>query len=252
MKFRLFLVLVGLVSFSIVKAQVLNIERERIVTDTTGWSGTGKLTLNLINNIQKFTEIGVNAHVQYKTNRSLWLALSDYEVIQSDKDDISNKGLQHFRYNYKINKFLTAEGFAQAQFNKVLSLNFRGLAGAGMRFSLLKKEHLRLYSGLAYMFEYEEPDKLYPIEYNHRMSTYLSLSYRMNENFSLVNTVYFQPRIDYFADYRLSNNLDFVLRITQKMSYVMTLEYMLDNEPLPGVPRNIYSFKNSLVFDFGK
>ena len=252
MKFRLFLISVVLGFISIAQAQVLNIERERIVTDTTGWSGTGKLTLNLINNIKQFTEMGINAHVQYKTKRSLWLALSDYEVIKSDKNDISNKGLQHFRYNYKINKLLTAEAFTQAQFNKVLNLNFRGLAGAGLRFSILKLDHLRLYSGLAYMFEYEEPSQEYPIERNHRMSTYLSLSYRMNENFSVVNTVYYQPRIDYFADYRISNNLDVVLKITQKMSYVMTLEYILDNKPLPGIPNNIYSLKNSLVFDFGK
>ena len=252
MKFRLFLILFILGSSSLVQAQVLNIERERIVTDTTGWSGTGKLTLNLINNIKQFTEIGVKAHVQYKTDRSLWLALSDYEVIKSDESDFSNKGLQHFRYNYKINKLLTAEAFTQAQFNKVLNLNFRGLAGAGLRIKLLKKDHLRLYSGLAYMYEYEEPSQGYPIERNHRMSTYLSLTYRMNENFSVVNTAYYQPRIDYFADYWISNNLDLVLKITQRMSYVMSLEYVLDNKPLPGIPGNIYSLKNSLVFDFGK
>ena len=252
MKFRLFLILIILGFVFMVQAQVLNIERERIVTDTTGWSGTGKLTLNLISNIKQFTEMGVKAHVQYKTKRSLSLALSDYEVIKSDKDDFSNKGLQHFRYNYKINKLLTAEGFTQAQFNKVLNLNFRGLVGAGMRFSLLKLDHLRLYSGLAYMYEYEEPSKEYPIERNHRMSSYLSLTYRMNKNFKLVNTSYYQPRIDYFADYRLSNNLDILLKITQRLSYVMTLEYILDNKPLPGIPRNIYSLKNGLVFDFGK
>ena len=252
MKFRLFLIPVVLGFFSIAQAQVLNIERERIVTDTTGWSGTGKLTLNLINNIQQFTEIGVKAHVQYKTDRSLWLALSDYEVIKSDESDFSNKGLQHFRYNYKINELLTAEGFAQVQFNKVLNLNFRGLAGAGMRFKILKMDKLRLYSGLAYMYEYEEPYEEYPVEYNHRMSTYLSLTYRMNENFSLVNTVYYQPRIDYFADYRISNNLDIILKITKRMSYVMSLEYSFDNKPMPGIPDNIYSLKNSLVFDFGK
>lgn len=252
MKFRIFLISVGLGFVSIVQGQVLNIERERIVTDTTGWSGTGKVTLNLINNIQQFTEMGINAHVQYKTERSLWLALSDYEVIKSDESDFSNKGLQHFRYNYKINKLLTAEAFTQAQFNKVLNLNFRGLAGAGLRFKLLKMDNLRMYSGVAYMFEYEEPSHEYEIERNHRLSTYLSLSYRMNENFKLVNTVYYQPRFDYFADYRISNNLDIVLKITQRMSYVMSLEYILDNKPLPGIPRNIYSLKNSLVFDFGK
>ncbi|MDY0103146.1 MAG: DUF481 domain-containing protein [Lentimicrobium sp.] len=252
MKVRLLLLWLVFGMLFTAESQVLNIERERIVTDTTGWSGTGKFSFNLISNVQKFTELGLNLHVQYKTKRSLWLALSDYEVIKSSVSDFSNKGLQHFRYNYKLNNAFTAEAFSQVQFNKVLNLNFRGLAGAGLRIKILGKEQFRLYSGLAYMFEYEEPSKLDFVEYNHRISTYLSMTYRLNDNFTLINTSYYQPRIDYFTDFRFSDNLDIIFKITKRMSYVLSLEYIIDNKPLPGIPGDIYSLKNSLVFDFGK
>lgn len=235
-----------------IDAQVLNIERERIKTDTTGWSGTGKLSLNLISNLEKFTEVGISAHVQYKTKRSLYLALSEYEIIKSQKDDFSNKGMQHFRYNYKLNRFLTLEAFTQAQFNKVLNLNFRGLAGTGLRAKVLGLDNFRIYSGLAYMFEYEEPKQDVKAEKNHRISSYVSITFKPGDNFTLVNTTYFQPRIDYFADHRLSNNLDIIFKISKQLSYALAFEHLTDNLPLPDVPRVTYSLKNKLIFDFGK
>ncbi|MBW6492218.1 MAG: DUF481 domain-containing protein [Lentimicrobium sp.] len=247
-----FLAILLFLFYSSIDAQVLNIERERIKTDTTGWSGTGKVSFNFISNTKKFTEAGLNFHVQYKTNRSLYLALSDYEIIRSDESDFSNKGIQHFRYNYKLTPILTLEAFTQAQFNKVLNLNFRGLAGAGIRTKLLGNENFRIYSGLAYMFEYEEPREIEPVEYNNRFSTYLSATLRFNDILSLVNTAYYQPRIDYFSDYRLSNNLDLIFRVSKRLSYVLKFEYIIDNRPLLSMPRDIYSLKNSLVIDFGK
>ncbi|HOI86342.1 MAG TPA: DUF481 domain-containing protein [Lentimicrobium sp.] len=234
-----------------VSAQVLNIERERIKTDTTGWSGSANISLNLFSNTKRFTEIGIDVHAQYKTSRSLYLALSDYEVIRSESSDFSNKGMQHLRYNYKITDIWILEAFGQAQFNKVLNLNFRGLAGAGLRVKMIGEDKLRLYGGMAYMYEYEEPLES-PIEHNHRLSNYLSVSSKPVKHFNVVNTIYFQPRIDFFADYRVSNNLDLIFKISSRLSYALALEFVMDNRPLPDMPREVYSLKNKLILDFGK
>lgn len=248
------LVLVSLFSMAIAiaDAQVLNIERERIKTDTTGWSGTGGLSVNLISNTQRFTEIALGAHLQYKTNRSLTLALSDYEIIKSETDDFSNKGMQHFRYNYKINKTLTWEALAQAQFNKVLNLKFRGLLGTGARFKVLGHESFRVYTGIAYMLEYEIPEGDGKKETSNRFSSYISLTFKVGDGFSLINTTYFQPKISSFKDHRVANNTDLVFKITKHLSYALAFEHLTDSRPLPGVPENIYSLKNKLLLDFGK
>lgn len=232
-------------------AQVLNIEKERIRTDTTGWSGSGQLSFNLLSNVQKLAEFGLEGHLQYKTYRSLYLALSDYELINSGKSDYSNKGMLHLRYNYKLSKLITYEGFMQGQFNKVLNLEFRGLLGSGLRFKMIGHDKLRLYSGLAYMFEYELPSGEVAEEYNHRMSSYLSLSIRPNANFSIYGTMYYQPRIDYFTDYRISVGLDLMFRITRHLYYAVSYEELDDNRPISNVPKITYSLKNKLVLDFG-
>ncbi len=248
------LVLVTLFSIAVAfaDAQVLNIERERIKTDTTGWSGSGGLSINLISNTQRFTEIALGAHLQYKTNRSLTLALSDYEIIKSETDDFSNKGMQHFRYNYKMTKVVTWEAFTQAQFNKVLNLKFRGLLGSGPRFKILGLESFRVYSGIAYMIEYEVPEGDDNAETSQRFSSYISLTFKVGDGFSLINTTYFQPKISTFSDHRVSNNTDLVFKITRHLSYALAFEHLTDTRPLPEVPTNIYSLKNKLLLDFGK
>lgn len=249
-----FLYLAILIVFvvSVVDAQVLNIERERIKTDTVGWSGTGKLSLNMVSNTKKFTEAGLGLHIQYKTLRSLYLALSDYELIKSTEDDFSNKGMQHLRYNYKLTKTITLEAFTQAQFNKVLGLDFRGLVGTGPRFKIIGADHFRVYAATAYMFEYEEPAGNLDTESNHRLSSYLSLTLKLNENLSLINTSYYQPRFGRLNDYRLSHNLDLLIKLNKNISYSLALEHLTDNHPIPGIPGKVYSIKNRLVFDFGR
>jgi len=251
---NIFLVLILVLVFAALAAdaQVLNIERERIKTDTVGWSGTGKLSLNLVSNTKQFTEAGFGLHVQYKTLRSLYLALSDYELIKSNEDDFSNKGMQHLRYNYKLTRSITLEAFAQAQFNKVLGLDFRGLAGTGPRVKIIGADRVRIYAATAYMYEYEEPAGNFETERNHRLSSYLSLTLRLNDNLTLINTSYYQPRIDDFRDYRLSHNLDLLFKISKNLSYSLALEHLTDNRPVTGMPRKVYSIKNRIVFDFGK
>lgn len=233
-------------------AQVLNIERERIKTDTTGWSGTAKVSLDIIRNTKEFTQAGLGIHVQYKTERSLYLALSDYELIKSVDDDFSNRGLQHLRYNYKLSKVVTLEAFSQAQFNKVLNIDFRGLLGAGPRFKVLGMDNMRIYAGTAYMFEYEQPKENPAGDRNHRASNYVSFTFRLSDNLTLINTSYFQPRLDLISDYRLSHNLDLLFKISRNLSYSMALEHLTDTRPAEGIPQKVYAIRNKLVFTFGR
>lgn len=259
MKKTLFLViLLGYLIPIQLEAQVLNIERERLKTDTTGLAGSGKVTVNLIKNVEKLTEIGFFSHLQYKSPRSLYLLLLDYDLIKSDKDDFSNKGMSHLRYNYKISPVVSAEVFTQAQFNKVLNINFRALVGAGPRFKVVGQDHLRIYSGVAWMIEHEEPGKIKDspvqpkIETVHRMSSYVSFTVRVNENLMVTNTTYFQPRPDKFRDFRFSTDLSAFFKISKKLSYTFSYTYLYDNVPFEGVPGQVYAVKNGLVVDFGK
>ena len=111
--------------------QVLNIEQQRIVTDTTGWSGTAGFSSSLTKNSSTLLSVNMKDHVQYKTDSALYLMFLDYGLTKSKESDFDNAGTLHFRYNYKIKPFLTFEAFTQGQFNKLLNVRFRWLTGAG-------------------------------------------------------------------------------------------------------------------------
>jgi hypothetical protein len=233
-------------------SQVLNIEDERIKTDTTGWSGNAFAAFNLMKSNQQFTDINGKIHVQYKTDRSLYLILSNLNLVKAGGTDFSNSGIQHLRYNYKLNDWLAAELFTQAQFNKIIGIKFRALAGAGPRFRVIKSESFRLYAAWLYMYEYEELDKEDIINRNHRISSYVSFTLKLNDRLKLINTSYFQPLINDFNDFKFSSETDFEIMISKKFSYALSYSYYYDAFPPLEVPQSVYALTNKISFRFGK
>jgi hypothetical protein len=231
-------------------SQVLNIEEQRIKTDTTGWAGDAAASFQLMKSDDQFVDLGVQLHLQYKTKRSLYLMLSDYSFVKAGADEYANSGFEHFRYNYKITDWYTWEAFTQAQFNKVLSLKFRGLLGTGPRFKVVKTENFRLYAAWLYMYEYEELELNSEINRNHRISSYVSFSWKINDILSLVNTTYFQPLVNNFSDFRISAQTDLKFKIFKKLVYTLGYYHYYDTDPPADVVSTVYSMENKLTFEF--
>ncbi len=246
----LFVLIFALSGVFSVKAQVMNIEQERISTDTTGWAGTTQLSFQFIKNKAEVWNAGGHLHLQYKTKKSLYLCLTDYILSKSAGSDYANAGIQHFRYNYKITDWFTAEAFTQVQFNRLLNVDFRWLLGGGPRFKVVKTKPFRLYAAALYMYEYEELHDTSLINRDHRLSAYVSLTLKLRSNLSLINTTYFQPKFSNFSDYRLSSQTDLKIGISKHFSFKTTYIYYFDAFPAIGAPRETQALSNSLSFDF--
>jgi len=231
--------------------QVLNIEQERIRTDTTGWSGNARISFELVRNQKQVLNLNGRFHVQFKTLRTLSLFLADYGLLRADRSDFSNSGIGHIRFNYKIRPWLTAEAFAQVQSNKILGVRFRGLLGAGPRFRIVAMESFRLYAAALTMFEHEELETSGIISDHFRLSSYASWTWKLSEIVTLVQTTYFQPRVDEPADFRTASQADFMMRISRRFSISLSFNQLYDTRPPAGVVRSVYSIKNVISMDFG-
>lgn len=230
-------------------SQVINVEQERIKTDTLGWNGTAQISFQYLKNKSEVWNIGARLHSQYKTNKSLILFITDYTLSKSAGSDFANAGVQHVRYNYKFKKWLIGEAFTQVQFNKILNVNFRWLGGLGPRFQVLKTNNLRLYAAALYMYEYEElTNHIY--NRDHRLSSYISFSYHLTKNLSLSNTTYYQPKFLHFGDYRISSQTDMKIDISKHLSFKLSYLYFYDAVPAEGVPRETQALNNTLGFEF--
>lgn len=230
--------------------QVLNIEQQRIITDTTGWSGTAGFSSSLTKNSSTLLSINMKDHVQYKTDSALYLMFLDYGLTKSKESDFDNAGTLHFRYNYKIRPFLTFEAFTQGQFNKLLNVRFRWLTGAGPRIKAVGKKNFRVYTAALYMYEYEEVEAPNFFNRDHRLSCYISTTWKHKSGTVVTNTLYYQPLLRSFSDYRVFNQFDLSFRITKNLSFTTSWRYFFDSNPPQNVVHSTQFLSNGITYKF--
>jgi hypothetical protein len=234
------------------QAQIVNIERQRISTDTTGWFGQASISFAGSKNTKSVLALSSGTLLEYKSksNKDLWLLITDVKFISADKQQFSNAGFGHLRYNRKLGEVVRWEFFTQAQYNSLTHIDQRYLAGTGPRIKLTQFENAKFYLGVAYMYEYEKlvmPDE---VQKNHRMSSYFSFSLLPEEEVSFVSTIYVQPLLKDGKDYRISSETALILEITKKLNLKASFQYSYDAAPPLDVPKNIYAFTNTLEVEF--
>jgi hypothetical protein len=233
-----------------VAAQVVQIESKRIRTDTTGWAGEVAASIQLIHSTSDVIDIGTNLHLQYKTTRSLYLILNNLDFIRADRENFENRGYEHFRYNYKVRDWLTWEAFAQAQYNKPLRLDFRGLVGTGPRFKVFVTKQARAYVASLVMIERENITGSPSVNRDVRLGSYVSFTVEPNPKVRLVSTTYYQPNVRAPSDYRLASDSTFSAGVTQKLAVFASFSVLYDTRPPLGVVSSSYTFKNGIVYGF--
>lgn len=232
------------------QAQVLNVEGQRFVNDTNGWVGRVGFSFQLLQNTKQVIGLGNAVHVQYRHNRHRVLLLSDLNFIRAGGTDFVNTGYQHIRYNNKLNKHFTWEAFVQTQYNKVLLMDFRGVAGTGPRLKLIKKENLHLYAAALYMFEHERITGDSITFNDHRMSSYITCTWVLSKHADLSATVFYQPNLAVFSDMRIAGDMALDIGITKKLGFRTTFNMLYDNKQPGGVQELTYQLKNSLDWRF--
>ena len=231
-------------------AQVINIENKRFLNDTNGWVGNIDFNFNIYNNTQQVLQFSNAIRVQYQKNRSRFILLNDLNFIKAGNTNFANSGYQHFRYNYKVSKWLTMEAFTQTQYNPVLKLDFRYLLGAGPRLKLLKKENARIYVAAMYMYEYDDIMNDNVNIHEHRISSYLTGSFTILRNVDFTTTTFYQPNIDNTSDYRIANDSGLEIHINKHLNFKSTFNMLYDTKQPLGIPDLVYSFKNGLSIKF--
>ncbi len=84
--------------------------------------------------------------------------------------------------------------------------------------------------GNSYMYEVEESDDFNLTFYNHRNSSYLSLSVRLADGrLDLTNTLYYQPLYRDFGNYRILQQLKTEVPITSKLKFSGLFNYFLNS-----------------------
>lgn len=210
--------------------QIVNIEKKRIATDTVGWFGSANVNFSGSKTTKSILALSTGTLLEYKnkTNKDLWLLITELSLISADKEKFSNSGFGHLRYNRKLSDAVRWEFFTQIQYNSLTKIDKRALGGTGLRFKLTQYENAKFYLGIAYMYEYEELLEPKVFKRDHRNSSYFSFTLLPEETVSFVSTLYVQPLLKDPSDYRLSNETSLSLGITKKLNLNATFKFSFD------------------------
>jgi hypothetical protein len=220
-------------------AQIVNIESQRIQSDSVRHVLISDVTLTLRETDgESFRAIQTNLTTQYKSKnyKNLWLFVGGIDYSALNETRIADNHLLHLRFNRKWGRRLRIEGFQQIQSSPLTGIAFRSLSGTGPRLKVQSGSQIAAYFGSLYMFEWE---KVIGSEANigrfHRLSTYLSGSWRSrddNREFSCIG--YYQPNLGRWRDYRLSFQSVLSIKIIRHFSLTANLSLSYDAEPPPG------------------
>ena len=248
-----YLIIIFYVFSSSCLSQVINVESLRKPSDSTRWSGSASLDVSLIKNTNDIFRIANKAHVQYSYQKNLWLFVNDLNFQKIEGNSLVNRGTQHFRYNRKLRKRIKWEAFAQAQYDAISQIDFRGLLGTGPRFKLSENDSYRFYLGTLVMYEYEEASEgvANGIRRDFRGSTYLSFSLYPTEILSIISTSYYQPRFDKFSDYRFSSNTSILFEIYKNLAFKTNFNFNYDAFPVSdAIPTTQFELTNGILYSF--
>ncbi len=229
-------------------AQV-NTERKRMGLKKSGFSGSISLTYAVTMGNSELIEFGLAPNVVWRMGRHQMFMLNDLDLVSSDDQDIISEGFSHVRYNLDITNHFVYELFLQAQYDKSQELEERRLAGTGIRILYINDKQTLVANGLTFMYEYEELSDR-SISEIIRGSVYLSTRFNLNNTVKFRNAVYFQPKLDEFEDYRILDEGELSIFISENISFISSIKYRYDSKPPFSIKHYDLSLDNGLKFVF--
>jgi len=224
-------------------AQIVNIESQRIQTDSVRFVLISDVTLSLRETDgESFRAIQTNLTTQLKSKdyKNLWLLVGGLDYSALDENRISDNHILHLRFNRKLGNRLRIECFEQIQSSPLTGIALRNLSGLGPRFKLQSGNNISAYIGTLYMYEWEQvKGDIESMGRFHRLSTYLSGSWRStdgNKEFSCIG--YYQPNLLHWLDYRLSFQGSLAIRVAKHFAFTANVSVNYDADP----PQNYIPF----------
>ena len=212
-----------------------------VIGEKEGLNGETSIGIKYSSGNSESTSIGLAGKGEYNEKKWLMYLIADYAYGESNDVKDTNAGMVHFRYVHNItNTLYDYELFLQTEFNEFQSIQQRNIAGANIR----KKFELpfdKFYAGIGLFYSYMEPDMvstLDPIYKRTRINSYISFLKKINKNFTITYLGYYQPNVEDFTDYRISQILQFNTSITDDITLGFDINHAYNSTPYSDIEKN--------------
>lgn len=200
-------------------------------------------------------EIGLSTRFDYRRGRHYTFLAGRLRYGEEGGATFKNRSFGHLRYNYQITPWLVGEAFTQLQQDGFKLLQLRVLVGSGPRFQYLNTSTIGVFQGTTLMYERENLDAGevigHPADQSvMRWSNYLNLRIRLTDQTSFIATVYVQPRLDAFGDFRVLHDASLAVALTGHLTLSTTLNLYYDSRPPDNVEGLDVELRNGLQVRF--
>jgi len=227
---KIYLVFVFINFTILIKAQVLNVDREN-GQDSTKKKFLASITGSFSSDKQKnkFIEFSNSTELDYiLKNNYFFVLLNQSDIAYNGKSTIENNGFIQLRFRDNDVRLIAPDAFIQYQWNGIWGLESRALSGLNTRINCLEKKKSDLYLSIGAFYEME------------RWNTQLKSYAYKTENDLIINRELFRLNMVTKFAFKIGKHIDFA-----GISY---LQFPINKNFLN--PR--WVFDSNLYFEFSK
>lgn len=235
---------------------IVNIENMRVGAPEPGYSGHIDLAVSGDSGNTETTEASLGGRLQHHRDQTTNFAILSYEYGETNDRRNTNATFLHARHIVQYRPTRAWEAYLQAEQDEFTRLSFRGLAGGGLRFTLMEEDdRIGLYLGAGAYYTRETLEQRAGLsddgtdEYG-RASFYLSYQHKLNPQVSLMSTTYYQPRLDDGEDFRALEQASLRVKMNDRLSLKLSVDISHDSRPPQAVEKTDVSYFTGLSYSF--
>jgi putative salt-induced outer membrane protein YdiY len=254
MKKRIATLLLLALGYSQTSHAIVNMEDLHTGEPKEGFSGNVELSLSNTSGNTEKEDYALGSRLQWHQGK-----ITDYLLLRGAYGEsagvkTTENSFLHARHIYQYRPRLAAEAYVQGEQDTFARLEFRGLVGAGGRFTLYQRESRGIvYLGLGAYYSQERIDDVYPdggTDNLWRGSSYLILKYQATENTALVSSTYYQPAFEGAKDFRMLEQAAMKVKLNDTLSLVLSADFRYDSEPPVGVEKRDVTYTTAFSLEF--
>lgn len=255
MKLHFIYYFIFLIIFNCSSFAQINTERYRKDSDSVGFSANASVDITAITGNTDFKFIDLGGRLNYNWGESYTFLVSDAGFGWDDGKRIFDQALLHLRHVQSVSDLIQVEAFGQIDFNKKRLLTERELLGSGLRIKLLKTKDFKLRLGTGYFYEHEKFDV--PQNSMHgnnlfanRLSSYLTIEYKLKDDINFIMITYFQPQIGKWNDHRILSDNSLTVTLSSFVDINVSFSLRYDSEPPETIKNTDTATKFGFTFNF--
>ncbi|MBU2882608.1 DUF481 domain-containing protein [Psychrosphaera sp. B3R10] len=174
--------------------------------------------------------------------------MASREYAKSNGAESANSSFLHFRYNYYFAKEKSFELFTQSNFDDFRSLESRNLLGISYR-----QEFHKTHAFGAGLFNEHEKYLVNddPTNFTQtRANLYWVFAKPLSKYANLANTLYYQPNIEEFGDWRAFNKFSINSALTENLYLKFGVLIEHNSQPVLDVEKTDISYRAGFEFEF--